>query len=656
MHIESLTNLQAIAWVAGIIGFAWLLFRIIPSGNAPPPREQYSEGEIKAYDKDLPKYFLVAALALMLGGAHTIIKNLPGFWQWLWLAGYGGHLFRDLSNTHIIIVGGGTILLTAFTWYALPRFVNRPLYSTTLASMSFWFTLVGVFGFYLSWLVLGLVEGNMVAHGWAYLDAKAALGNWHKLPTAITSSIMGVGYWTYVLNVVFTAVVARRIRPKPKGYLTKFALVSAGGLFIGTVQGVIQVLPNNADWIRTAGKFGEYIDPISHAHVNLVTGVMMSMVAFLLFFGPRMGGRPISRRNANLIFWVLVPGSLIFYLTFLFLGLILGGMVNGHGGIQAPNLVPLISMNKAKLLGFAGAWMLTGFWIYFVTLWRSLGLHSIKEHVLKATPQGFWLVSSLALVVGTFQGMLQAIPATASILTIPEEVPNIHAQINMIGGIILALIGVVYLLLPELVGERADQKLTRYSLWGIGSGIGAYYLVTLITGLLRLGYLKQGMNDAQAAAHLGWAAPALLVVTAVPMFLGYLAFAYALWQATPVYRREWADHLRHIPDRYNGPAPRLRRHFPIGYFLGAEAAGAVVGFPGLGWILSGQALVGVPLALTGPAIAWAVVPILMDPYGSGQLAALGIYAPIIYLGTSSLLSIGFLWLSLTRRSRSVETQ
>ncbi|MEZ4664025.1 MAG: cbb3-type cytochrome c oxidase subunit I [Caldilineaceae bacterium] len=113
-------------------------------------------------------------MALLIGGAHTVIKNLPGFWQWLWTAGYGGHLFRDLSNSHIIIVGGGTVLLTGITWYVLPRFVNRPLYSEALAGASLWFTVIGVFGFYLSWLILGLVEGHMVANGWDYMAAKEA--------------------------------------------------------------------------------------------------------------------------------------------------------------------------------------------------------------------------------------------------------------------------------------------------------------------------------------------------------------------------------------------------------------------------------------------------------------------------------------------------
>jgi hypothetical protein len=652
MRVDDITNLQALIFVAGILAFAWLLFRVVPSGGHKPQPRTFSPKEIKAYDKELPKYFLAAALALALGGLHAVVKNLPGFWQWLWKAGYGGHLFRDLSNSHIIIVGGGTILLTAFTWYALPRFTSRPLYSNTLAGMSFWLTVVGVFGFYLAWLVLGLVEGNMVAHGWDYTAAKEFIGKGHKIPTAITSSIMGMGYWTYVLNTFLTAFAARHTTHKPKGYLIKFSLVSAGALFIGTVQGVIQVLPKNADWIHLAGKFGQYVDPISHAHVNLVTGMMVSLGAFLVYFGPRMGLRlPAAslKHWGNLLFWVLVPGSLAFYLAFLLLGLVLGGAVNGYGGIQAPQWVPLLSQNLRLILAAAGSFMLAGFWIYFVLIWRGLKLSTLVQQVRDVTPAAFWLLSSLALVVGTFQGLLQVIPATAQFLTVPEEVPNIHAQLNMIGGVLLALIGLVYLLLPELVGEQPERALVRGSLYGVAGGIAGYYLVTLTTGLVRYAYLQQGMDDVQAALRLGWIAPALLVLSALPLMLGFFSFGACVWRATRRFRAEWRQHLLQVPERLNGPMPGWRKNIPTIYILAAEAVSASVGFPGLGWLLSGQGIVGIPLGLTGPAIAWGVIPMLFSPYGNGPLVPLGSNSLLIYLSATTLLSVGALWISQVRQ-------
>jgi hypothetical protein len=636
--------LIALAGIAMIGTVVWL----VPSAKVPRKRE-YTKAEITAYDNQIPRYFIAAAVALVIGGLHVIVKSLPGFWQWLWQAGYGGHLFRDLSNSHIIIVGGGTVLLTGLTWYVLPRFTNRPLFSTSLAGASFWFTIIGVFGFYLSWLALGLVEGSMVRHGMDYMAAKEALGAWHRVPTRFTSSIMGVGYWTFVLNVFLTVLVAKHVTPKPLNYLTKFIVVSAGALFVGTVQGVIQVLPANADWIHYAGKFGEYVDPISHAHINLVTGMMVALSGFLIYFSPRMGGTALGKREANRIFWTLVPGSLVFYLTFLSLGLILGGAVNGYGGLQIPQIVPFVSRRMPLFISVAGTLMLAGFWVYFTTLWRSLKLGSLVEHVRQATPAAFWFVSSFALVIGTFQGLLQALPPTLRVFTTAEEVPNIHAQLNMIGGVLLALIGLVYLLLSELVGQRASRHLSRLSLFAIAGGIGGYYLTTLTTGLLRLGFINQGLNDAQAAARLGWAAPAALVISAIPLFVGFAAFGLAVLRATRDYRAEMARDLRQAPARFSGPMPARLSRIPKGYVLGMEFTAGLFGFPGIGWLFAGQAMPAVALMMIGPSIAWALLPMLFSPYTGTIFSRLGWATLLIWLPASALLSSVVLAFYLRRR-------
>ena len=52
--------------------------------------------------------------------------------------------------THITIVGAGTISLTGLLYYILPRLGRRPLYSQHLTNVSFWFTVIGVFGFYVA--------------------------------------------------------------------------------------------------------------------------------------------------------------------------------------------------------------------------------------------------------------------------------------------------------------------------------------------------------------------------------------------------------------------------------------------------------------------------------------------------------------------------
>jgi F0F1-type ATP synthase membrane subunit c/vacuolar-type H+-ATPase subunit K len=94
---------------------------------------------------------------------------------------------------------------------------------------------------------------------------------------------MGLGYWCFAANVCLTIFQSRLVQvPKPQWHLWKFLATGAAALTVGTVQGVIQVQPANADWLYKAGHAGEWIDPISHAHINLVTGLTM-LVAGALF-------------------------------------------------------------------------------------------------------------------------------------------------------------------------------------------------------------------------------------------------------------------------------------------------------------------------------------------------------------------------------------
>ncbi|MEO1960532.1 MAG: hypothetical protein ABGW82_06115, partial [Paracoccus sp. (in: a-proteobacteria)] len=83
-----------------------------------------------------------------------------------------------------------------------------------------------------------------------------------------------------------------------------------------------------------------------------------------------------------------------------------------------------------------------------------------------------------------------------------------------------------------------------------------------------------------------------------------------------------------------------------------ETIGAVTGFPGLGWILSGRALIGVPLIFAGPALAWAVLPLILSPYG--PVARPDTLFIIIqgYLIVSATLSVLTLWACI-RSERSL---
>ena len=102
---------------------------------------------------------------------------------------------------------------------------------------------------------------------------------------------MGIGYWCFAGNVFLTIFQSRLVRVrKPNGHLWKFLATGAAGLTVGTVQGVIQVQPAHAAWLYRAGHAGEWFDPISHAHINLVTGLTILTAGALFALAPVLGG------------------------------------------------------------------------------------------------------------------------------------------------------------------------------------------------------------------------------------------------------------------------------------------------------------------------------------------------------------------------------
>src|SRR4051794_36695458 len=213
-HLSSLDFLTYCAFFAIVIAAICIA---VPGKHAPVRTEPYPDEELGRHDARLAKYFVAGGGFLVLGAVHMVLKNLPWPAEWLARAGYAGHLGRDLSNTHVMIVGGGTLIATGLCWYALPRIVPRPLGSKGLPQGAFWFTAVGLAIFYVALIGNGIAIGRLVSHGWDYEVAKLHMGNWYKMPVGMGAGIMGVGYWCFATNVFLTVFQSRLVRvPKPQ--------------------------------------------------------------------------------------------------------------------------------------------------------------------------------------------------------------------------------------------------------------------------------------------------------------------------------------------------------------------------------------------------------------------------------------------------------
>ncbi|PZS00847.1 MAG: hypothetical protein DLM69_05835, partial [Candidatus Chloroheliales bacterium] len=653
-----------------------LITSVTPEAQAAPQTHEQEQSYLK--------FFVAAAIFLLVSGLHALIWRLPAVEQWVRGADYGGRMATTLSQTHITVVAFGTITITGLMYYLLPRILGVPLASRTLATVSFWCTAFGVFAFYLALVIMGIWEGNLVHQGYTYFAARFALDGWHQGLLGFAASIMGIGYWTFIWNVISTARAGVHRReaiaadplpaspggggalsllpsggalsplpsggagggsvmrnliglgsPVPKGggeyyYIAKFMVAAAVGLFIGTVQGVIQVLPFFVDWKDKTGTAGDLIDPISHAHINLVGGVVFAMMGFSYYFVPRIVGKPIhSVRLANLSFRFLLVGVFGFYLTLLTLGFIEGNMVVSRGitPAQARDAVgvfhPLFEAFFAALMGL-------GFWTYIANIFLTL---ADKRAANADKPEYEWLtpiigLSCFGLLCGTIQGVIQTLPWSVDWLDAAGDAgefitPLAHAQLNIIAGVVLSLTAFSFYLIPQIGGRKLfSNTLAKTSLYTILGGAALMYLGFIVLGAGMGPLVQQGDSFAQARAIFpgNFWYYALLITGPSVVGLGYfmysanifatvgrtttatwfgrmmLAFGRSISELVTIYRKA-------MPRRLAQARPRA-----------LTASAVELALPGAGWFISGRPKMGAVLLLTFTGIMFSTVMVVFVMY------------------------------------------
>jgi len=649
MWVKHLSSLQFLSYAAFFAVAVAAVFVVMPGRKPPIRTTPYTDEELGRHDSKLAKYFVTGGLFLVLGSLHMVVKNLPWAADWLASAGYAGHLVRDLANTHLMIVGGGTLIATGLCWYVLPRIVGRPLASEGLAQGAFWFTAGGLTVFYVAFVANGIAIGMRVRDGWEYQAAKASMGDWYRAPVGMGAGVMGIGYWCFAATVLLTVFQGRLVHvPKPNGHLWKFLATGAAGLTVGTVQGVIQVQPANADWLFRAGHAGEWIDPIAHAHINLVTGLTMLTAGALFYLAPLVGGHAPTRRAANACFYALLAGSLAFYGTAMFLGFHEGSLVVGHG-LSPEQAEEATAVHPFLIMG-AGIAMLAGFWLF-------LGLVARSYWRAQSPARAFVLAGCAALAVGTLQGPIQAFPAVHDLLDRGGDagavIVNLHAQLNMLGGLLAMLVGLALALLARLGGE-VGVRAERVAFAGIVVGVATYYAVGIETSVVEAHDVAGGASFHDAVARLEpWIAlpivPAALLVLA-----GFGSYAVSAWRMTARQRRAGAKAIIEAPEAFTGRIPRrVRRRSPAA-IAGYELPMALLGFPGLGWLFAGFSFTASVLLLAGPAITWAVIPLAFSPYGQGPLNPVGWKVELAWIPATALMSTALLYRAQRRRRRLLD--
>ncbi len=150
------------------------------------------------------RFMVMSVINLFVGTIQGVVQTFPATAQWIRETGPAGHLIDPLAHAHINLVGGVTMGMMGLFYYVIPQIIKRPVYSHVLAIGSFWFSTIGVIGFFSTLVIFGLIEGNMVLSGMTYGQALQTVGPIHHILIVSFAFLMGFGYWAFIVNILLT--------------------------------------------------------------------------------------------------------------------------------------------------------------------------------------------------------------------------------------------------------------------------------------------------------------------------------------------------------------------------------------------------------------------------------------------------------------------
>ncbi len=153
----------------------------------------------------LIKFLTVSAVSFFIGAIHGMLQVLPPVRAWLDSIGspYGGpgHMIDPLAHAHMNLVGGVVILAMGTSYYLLPIFSGKLIYSWRLVNHSLWWTAGGQFYFYVTLIVFGVLEGNALLHD---PQAQPAIHHYYGPIIASSGIMMATGFCLYLINILLT--------------------------------------------------------------------------------------------------------------------------------------------------------------------------------------------------------------------------------------------------------------------------------------------------------------------------------------------------------------------------------------------------------------------------------------------------------------------
>ena len=298
--------------------------------------------------------------------------------------------------------------------------------------------------------------------------------------------------------------------------------------------------------------------------------------------------------------------------------------------------------------------MMAGFWMLLVA--RSPGRCGAR-----ASRRGrFVLAGCAALAVGTFQGPVQAFPAVNELLDrsgdAGDVIVNLHAQLNMLGGLMPILLGLALVLLAEAVG-RGLRSCRKLAVAAVSSGVGVYYAAGIAFAAIEAPARDgAGTSFGARGGRRSSRGPALVLVpAALAVGVGFGAYARTTWAPDRRLPRDGARGGCGPPRRLHGRIPRRVRRLSPGALAAYELPMGLLGFPGRRLALRRLPGHGArSCSRSGPRSRGRSSRSRSRRSGKGPLRDVGWQVEFAWLPLSALLSAAMLYRAHRRRLRRLD--
>lgn len=234
-----------------------------------------------------------------------------------------------------------TPLALGIFYYALPKLLNRPIYSYALGVLAFWTNL-------LFYPIIG-------SHHFLF----SPLPWWLQTIAIVFSVAMLVPVFGGTANFLLT--MRGRFGTVARSYPLAFILIGVIGYFVGSTQGTLEAFRSLQEvWHLTSFTVG-------HSHLTMYGFVTFAIWGGIYALLPAATGKYASRAGLSLHFWLAVVGSFIYVIA-----MSIGGTIQGLTWIQGKPFIDSVVAIEPYYIwrGIGGVLMFLSHVVFAWNVWR----------------------------------------------------------------------------------------------------------------------------------------------------------------------------------------------------------------------------------------------------------------------------------------------